>query len=85
MVKVLADILPYEVCKATRPAKVTILEKAAEYITTTIENIEILKQRLKLTDEYDLNDCLAIKRLLLSDESGRKDSEEKNTMPNSLS
>ena len=85
MVKVLADILPYEVCKATRPAKITVLEKAAEYVTTMVEDIEILKQKLKLKEEYDLNDCLPIKGLLLSDASGKKSSEEKKTMKNSLS
>ena len=45
-IKVLIDILPYQVCKATRPSRVTILDKAAEYIITMEEDINILQQKL---------------------------------------
>ncbi|XP_065068761.1 uncharacterized protein LOC135694044 isoform X2 [Rhopilema esculentum] len=46
--KTLIQILPYEVCKASRPLRQTILQKAAEYIETLEEDIKIMKHKLSL-------------------------------------
>ena len=58
--KTLTEMLPYEVCKNSRPSRTMILEKAVEYIASLEEDIRLLEKKLgmKITCEFrmDSND-----------------------------